>query len=413
MAWFSLKKRHPLVNRIFNVLLEKNFEGAFINEIKQVDHTIHANIHIPEHKELSDLEKILPNLQQEANATAIKIGKTSGKNVEILFGMRKLENITFDEKLLHEGTLKIELPSAYGNHVLDFEDGASCHMLNGGVTRMGKTIFLLYLTTSIFLQNKGNVKIYISSAKLKDYYPFDGIPQVRMAMDSDGMNTILDEIVAEYQKRNLLLYSPTFRKATDAKSIRKLYPQHYHLFKPIFLVIDEYARFAKDKDIQDKVTEIVETAGFVNVHVIIASQRPDASTVLKPRIRANLLARMAFTTADKKNSEVILDRFGAENLGKIPGRGMLIDSDSHIVQVPYLDVVECDRLLEPYRKEVRDEQVTEGSNDNGDTDKVQGEQPESISTLDLQRKFQSGECGEPSIETYEHDWLYHSDSERA
>jgi DNA segregation ATPase FtsK/SpoIIIE-like protein len=163
------------------------------------------------------------------------------------------------------------------------------------------------------------------------------------------------------RKRDTLLYSPDFQKATDAKSVRKLYPSSYHLFKPIFLIIDEYARFAESKNIQQMVTEIVETAGFVNIHVIIASQRPDAATVLRPRIRANLLCRMAFTTADRKNSEVILDREGAEKLGKIAGRGMLNDGDIDVIQVPFLDAVKCDELLEPYRKEVvHDEQNTEG-----------------------------------------------------
>jgi DNA segregation ATPase FtsK/SpoIIIE-like protein len=388
--------------------LEKKFEGAYINKIYQEEDTIYANIHLPEHKELSDLEKLLPNLQQEVGATAVKLGKVSGKYVEILFGMRKLEHVNFDKKLLHEDSLKIELPSAYGRHILDFEDGASCHMLNGGVTRMGKTIFLLYLATSIFLQNKGNVKLYISSAKLKDYYPFEGIPQVKMAKDLEGMIEILDEIIDEYNKRNLLLYSPSFRAATDAKSIRKLYPEHYHLFKPVFLVIDEYARFANSRYVQDRVTEIVETAGFVNVHVIIASQRPDASTVLKPRIRANLLSRMAFTTADKKNSEVILDREGAEKLGRIPGRGMLIDSDSHIVQIPYLDVEECDRLLEEYRNE----QGSKGSSDNRDVNEIQGVQPESISMDGVPGEQQSDQCSEQGPETYDSEWLYHSDPER-
>jgi hypothetical protein len=411
MTWFSLKKRHPLTNRIFNVLLEKKFEGAYINKIYQEDDTVYTNIHLPEHKELSDLEKLLPNLQQEVGATAVKLGKISGKYVEILFGMRYLgsadEPIYFNEKLLHEDSLKVEFPSAYGKHILDFEDGASCHMLNGGVTRMGKTVFLLYLSTSIFLQNKGKVKMYISSAKLKDYYPFEGIPQVRMAKDTEGMIEILEEIIDEYKKRNLLLYSPTFRAATDAKSIRKNYPDHYHLFKPVFLFIDEYARFSHVKRIQDLVTEIVETAGFVNIHVIIASQRPDASTVLKPRIRANLLSRMAFTTADKKNSEVILDREGAEKLGRIPGRGMLIDSDSHIVQVPYLDAEECDKLLEEYRYE----QNTEGSIDTGYTGQIQGLQPESTGLDGLPGEFESNKRSEQGTETYDSEWLYHSDPE--
>lgn len=404
--WFHLKKRHPLINRMFRVFLDKKFEGTFINQVYQKDDIVYANIHLPEKKDCSDLEKILPNLQQEVGATAVKLGKRNGKHIEILFGMRKLEKINFHTGLLHEDSLKVELPSAYGKHIIDFEDGASCHMLNGGVTRMGKTIFLLYVSTAIYLQNKGNVRLYISSAKLKDYYPFEGISNVKMGMTIPAMEKMLDEIIEEYKKRNLLLYSPMFRKATDSKSIREHYPNQYHLFTPIFLIIDEYARFSESKYVQKLVTEIVETAGFVNIHVIIASQRPDTSTVLKPRIRANLLSRLAFTTADKRNSEVILDRWGAEELGKIPGRGLLVDSDSHIVQVPYLDVTECDKLLEVYR----DEQIKKGSNDNGVPNEVQGLEPESTSVVDLPREFQSGECSEQSLETYDVDWLYNTNS---
>lgn len=295
-------------------------------------------------------------------------------------------------------------PSAYGEYTLDFEDGASCHMLNGGTTRMGKTCLLLYLSTTIFLQQKGNMKLYISSAKLKDYYPFENIPQVQMAMDEEGMLEILNEIIEEYQKRNQLLYSSELQKATDAKSVRKLYPSFYHLFQPIFLVIDEYARFAENRFIQRMVTEIVETAGFVNVHVIIASQRPDAQTVLKPRIRANLLVKMAFTTRDRKNSEVILDIEGAEKLGKIAGRAILIDGDTTIVQVPYLDVTECDRLLEPYRGEKKDEQNRERHINHQVTDKIQSMLSESISLPELQPKLKPNQRSESSIETYEFDW---------
>jgi hypothetical protein len=402
-----IRKRPPVIKRMFKVFLDKKFDGTYINKVYQDGDTLYTNIHLPEHKELSDLEKLLPNLQQEVGAKAVKLGKVSGKYVEILFGMRKLDKINFDINRLHENSLKVEFPSAYGKHILDFEDGASCHLLNGGVTRMGKTIFLLYLSTSIFLQNKGNVKMYISSAKLKDYYPFEGIPQVKMAKDTEGMLDILNEIVDEYKKRNSLLYSPSFKTATDAKSIREKYPEHYHLFKPVFLFIDEYARFSHVKYIQDLVTEIVETAGFVNIHVIIASQRPDASTVLKPRIRANLLSRMAFTTADKKNSEVILDREGAEKLGRIPGRGMLIDSDSHIVQVPYMDTEECDRLLGEYRNE----QDTKRPIDTGHTGQIQGLQPKSTGMDGLPGEQQPDQCSEPSVETYDSEWLYHSNPE--
>jgi DNA segregation ATPase FtsK/SpoIIIE-like protein len=402
-----VRKRPPVIKRMFKVFLDKKFDGTYINKVYQDGDILYANIHLPEHKELSDLEKLLPNLQQEVGATAVKLGKVSGKYVEILFGMNKLIDIDFDTSMLQPNTLKLRFPSAFGEYILDFEDGASCHLLNGGVTRMGKTCFLLYLATSIFLQNKGNVKLYISSVKLKDYYPFEGIPQIKMTRDIEGMIELLAEVMDEYKKRDDLLYSPSLKKATDAKSVRKLYPDFQHLFKPIFIIIDEYARFAESKIIQNMVTEIVETAGFVNVHVIIASQRPDAATVLRPRIRANLLCRMAFTTADRKNSEVILDREGAEKLGKIPGRGMVLDSDLHVVHVPYLDAVECDRLLEEYRNE----QNTEGSIDTGYTGQIQSLQPESIGMDGLPGEFESDKRSQQGTETYDSEWLYHSDPE--
>lgn len=408
-----LKKKHPYFRRVYQVFLDKGFERTYINKMYQEDHIVHLNVRIPETKDIDDLEKILPNLQQELGALAVKLGKVSGKNIEILFGMNKLKSVNFSISLLRPDSLQIEFPSAFGKHILDFEDGASCHLLNGGVTRMGKTCFLLYLATCIYLQNDGNVKIYISSAKLKDYYPFEDVKNVKMSKDVDGMKDILSDILDEYKRRNDLLYSKELKKATDAKSIRKLYPEQYHQFKPIFLIIDEYARFAQNKKIQEDVTEIVETAGFVNVHVIIASQRPDAASVLKPRIRANLLARMAFTTADRKNSEIILDRFGAEKLGRIPGRGILVDSDDHVIQVPYLDPIECDRLLEKYQVERvdTDEQDEEGRIDHTVIDKIQSLLKESISLPELSDEFKSDKCSESSAEKDVIEWSYFTDTE--
>jgi DNA segregation ATPase FtsK/SpoIIIE-like protein len=410
------KKKHPMVQKMFKVFLEKKFTGTYINKIYQEMDTLYANIHLPEHKERTDLEKLLPNLQEEVGATSVKIGKTSGKSVEILFGMRELsKEIKFHSSLIHEDTLQVVFPSSYGQYILDFEDGASCHMLNGGTTRMGKTCLLLYLSTVLFLQTRGNMKLYISSAKLKDYYPFENIPQVKMAMDVVGMINILNEVTEEYIKRNTLLYSPKLQKATDAKSVKKLYPESYHLFQPIFLIIDEYARFAESRDIQKMVTEIVETAGFVNIHVIIASQRPDAQTVLKPRIRANLLVKMAFTTRDKKNSEVILDIEGAEKLGKIAGRAILIDGDTNVVQVPYLDVVDCDKLLEPYRRkgEEQSEESTERPVNNEVVDKIQSMLSESDSLDDLSGELQPNQCSEQSTEKDVIEWSNFPNTERA
>jgi hypothetical protein len=141
------------------------------------------------------------------------------------------------------------------------------------------------------------------------------------------------------------------KKATDAKKCSGIISPYVHLFKPMFLIIDEYGRFAEYQDIQNKVMELVETAGFVNVHVIIATQRPDARTVLRPRIKQGLQARICFRVPDKNNSIVILDVEGAELLPTTKGRAILSDGDKKIIQVPYLTYPQCEELLQPFRSE--------------------------------------------------------------
>jgi hypothetical protein len=73
---------------------------------------------------------------------------------------------------------------------------------------------------------------------------------------------------------------------------------------------------------------------------------------------------------------------------------MLLDSDLHVIQIPYLDVVECDRLLEEYRYE----QTSEGPIDNAIIEQIQSDESESDSISDLLEKFKSDKRGQSSFE---------------
>jgi len=353
---------------LVHLLRKKGFLHAVILEISESSDMVKLVIDLPIHKELSDFEEIVPNIVQEFKGMDYRL-KWNGKRVYLDIGKKDLKGIEYDESYLSD-SLKLKIPTSFGDTFIDFADGASCHLLNGGTTRMGKTYFLLYLTTLMYIQNKGNLNLYITSAKIKDYYPFIGVPNVELSKTHEDMIQVLNKLIVEYQFRDHLLNSPDMLRATDAKDVMKYYPDKYFLFRPIFLVIDEFARFADNKEIQKKVTELVETAGFVNVHVIIASQRPDTKTVLNTRVKANLLCRICFTTADKNNSLLILDREGAEKLGKIAGRAILQNTDSEIVQIPKLDAETAYELLTPFRKEVPHEQERTGSEDHTVINKV-------------------------------------------
>jgi hypothetical protein len=122
---------------------------------------------LPYHKELSDLMDLLPNLTQELNCLDHKIISQTGKIITIQFGKHDISYLPFDTKYIHKDTIKIELPSSFGSCFLDFEDGASCHLLIGGASRMGKTETLLYMASTLYIQTKGNIELYITSTNPK------------------------------------------------------------------------------------------------------------------------------------------------------------------------------------------------------------------------------------------------------
>jgi hypothetical protein len=402
-----------MIKSIFQVLLKTGFEDAYILKVFQDEH-LHVNLKIPPQKDLSDLMEILPNLKQELHCLDVKLGKVNGKYVELIFGQHDLDDVPFIPEYLNKDSLKVTLISSFGKECVDFEDGASCHMLNGGAPRMGKTIFLLYLSTMLYVQNQGKIQIYINSPKAKDFYPFQQIKNVHIANDFDSVNTALDQMIEEYKKRNTLLYSDSLKKATDAKSVRELYPQFYHLFKPMFLIIDEYGRFAEYQDIQSKVMELVETAGFVNVHVVIATQRPDARTVLRPRIKQGLQARICFRVPDKNNSIVILDEEGAELLPTTKGRAILSDGDKKIIQVPYLTYPQCEELLKPFRSESHDNQSEKRSIDTELSNKISSLFKEPLSQTSIHGECEPGEYNKQGDEKISNGWfmLEHSKTQR-
>lgn len=401
---------HKITKQLVRVFRVNGYEGTTIYDITKTNQSIMLTIQLPMHKELSDLDDLLPNIQQELKANDYRIRQRKGKIVTVEFGTQNINNIKYNDSYICSDTLKIKLPSPFGHSYLDFADGASCHLLNGGTTRMGKTVFLLYTATMLYIQTKGEIDLYITSTKLKDYYPFHCVENVVLTRTPNELNETLDHLIREYQIRDAMLYSNDLKDATDAKSVKELYPEQYYLFKPVFLIIDEYARFADNVQIKEKVMELVESAGYVNIHVIISTQRPDARTVLHPRIKANLLARICFTTADKNNSLIILDREGAENLGKIKGRALFLDSDCTTIQVPYMETTECEELLKPYKKEIEIHENDDNESPTGHTDstlseKLQNLFTESVGENGLHEQRESGQRDQQSHETPVNGWF--------
>mgnify|MGYP001160659312 CR=1 FL=1 len=324
--------------------------GVKMTLCKRQNRSYRTEFTLPYGYTIEEFKSHLKGLEQ-ATASHIRFRHLFGSTCELTFGFHPFyEKMNFTDELPME-PLAIPLYTPFGLRTLDFKDETCCHLLCGGATRMGKSAFLRYVATHLILSTEGNVDIIFIDHKVSDLYMFRDIPQIRIAETSGEARAYLKDVLSEINRRKNLLKN--CRDAVDLREYRSKYTDDK--VNPMFVIIDEYGRFADDKVIQEIVTEIAETAGYVDVHLIISSQRPDAKDVLKPRIKANIVTRMSFATFDEVNSKIILDIPDAAHIGKIQGRAILVDGHPELVQVPYMSPSQVQVLLNKYRRDDYDE----------------------------------------------------------
>jgi hypothetical protein len=99
----------------------------------------------------------------------------------------------------------------------------------------------------------------------------------------------------------------------------------------LLLVVDEAADFA-GTGAMETLTMVGRKGRAFGVSIIVGTQYP-TSRVISPQLKANLTKRIAFRTSTRTESQVILDRNGAEALGR-PGLALTyIDQRWREVQV--------------------------------------------------------------------------------
>jgi S-DNA-T family DNA segregation ATPase FtsK/SpoIIIE len=125
-----------------------------------------------------------------------------------------------------------------------------------------------------------------------------------------------------------------------------LNPEEGHEYMPyIVVVIDEFGDLimTAGKEIEMPITRIAQLARAVGIHMIIATQRP-TTKIITGTIKANFPGRIAFRVGSRIDSQVILDRTGAQQL---VGRGDMLylnGSEPTRVQCAFVDTPEVDAI---------------------------------------------------------------------
>ncbi len=188
----------------------------------------------------------------------------------------------------------------------DLSDPNTCHFLVGGTTGSGKSEFLRSQLLSLLIRySPQQLKIALVDPKRVTFPEFEKMPWLYSSVvkDSDGAIELMDKLVSEMEFRY-----QRFEKAgcADLGNYNQLSEQ---TLPRIICIFDEYADFMAEKEYRSALEQSIKRLGAMaraaGIHLIIATQRPEAK-VVTPIIRSNLPGRVALRTASEADSTIVL-----------------------------------------------------------------------------------------------------------
>lgn len=259
---------------------------------------------------------------------------------------------------------KMELPCAVGktisNEVFMFDLAKAPHLLVAGATGQGKSVGLNAIVTSLlYKKHPSELKIVMVDPKKVEfsiYSPIENHFLARLEEEDDCIITDVQKVVKTLNSlcalmdsrydllkkahvRNIVEYNEKFKN-------RLLNPEHGHEFMPyVVVIVDEFGDLimTAGKEVELPICRIAQLARAVGIHMIIATQRPQAS-IISGAIKTNFPARIAFKVSSMIDSKVILDRPGANQLiGK--GDMLYLQGEGPVrVQCAFVDTPEVNNI---------------------------------------------------------------------
>src|SRR6056297_392895 len=239
------------------------------------------------------------------------------------------------------------------------------HLLISGATNSGKSIGIHTIIMSILYRHTHeDVKFIMIDPKRLEFPYYNGLPHLlsEVIVEPKEAVNILKWALYEMEKRYEKLSNHGYRniQAYHKNEDEKDMPY-------IIIIVDEMADLIMNtgQDVEHSIIRLAQMSRAVGIHLILATQRPSVD-IITGTIKANFPSRVAYKTATRNNSRIILDETGAENLlGKgdflyrsidgnlIRGQGALVTVEEIEKTVEYFNHIEVeeDDFQEVFEKE--------------------------------------------------------------
>ncbi len=194
---------------------------------------------------------------------------------------------------------------------LQFDLKSTPHLLVGGATGQGKSVCVHALLVSLITKHSpASLRLALLDPKQVEFSVYANsrfLWQDEIAIGVPACRTMIDDLVAEMDDR--------YRRLSElgVNNVGEAAKKGMHL-PFIVACIDELADLVlQDRDIEQKIVRLAQLARAAGIHLILATQRPDAKT-FSGLLRSNIPARIALTVQKTSESQIILDDPGAEEL---------------------------------------------------------------------------------------------------
>jgi DNA segregation ATPase FtsK/SpoIIIE, S-DNA-T family len=212
------------------------------------------------------------------------------------------------------------------------------HLLIAGATGYGKSVIMKSIITSLLLSKPNDISFSLVDLKGGPAFArFKDVKQVtNFGVSTNDAYSILKDVQKKMDNDYKKIVDAGYEDVTEAR-IKKRH----------FLIIDEAADLAEEKECMELLTDIVRKGRGAGYYVIYATQYPSAQAI-PMQIKRNIPARLCFVLDSATASMTVLDGAGADKLPEIPGRGIYKNVKQQIIQTPYIENKLIKELITPY-----------------------------------------------------------------